>query len=239
MTILVIGGTGATGKLLLQQLLQRNLKVRAIVRSRQRVPEHIRDHEDLELIEGNLLDLTSIELSNIINGCTAIVSCLGHNITLKGIFGPPFRLVRDAVKLLTGSVVANESSTTIKFVLMNTTGNPNRDLNEKRSLAERIAFGLIRILVPPQADNEAAANFLRKDIGQDHSKINWVAVRPDSLIDEPEVSSYQSFASPTRSAIFDPGKTSRINVAHFMSELIVDDNLWSKWEGQMPVIYNT
>jgi hypothetical protein len=26
-------------------------------------------------------------------------------------------------------------------------------------------------------------------------------------------------------------------VAHFMARLISDDALWSKWKGQMPVIY--
>ena len=68
--------------------------------------------------------------------------------------------------------------------------------------------------------------------------IEWVAVRPDGLIDEPEVSAYTIHASPTRSAIFDAGKTSRINVADCMSRLIEDATLWKRWKGQMPVIYN-
>jgi hypothetical protein len=41
-----------------------------------------------------------------------------------------------------------------------------------------------------------------------------------------------------RSALFDPGVTSRINVAHFMADLITDEDEWKKWKGQMPVIYN-
>jgi hypothetical protein len=49
---------------------------------------------------------------------------------------------------------------------------------------------------------------------------------------------YERHPSPTRSAIFDAGKTSRINVAHFMSTLITDEAVWEKWKGQMPVIYN-
>ena len=44
--------------------------------------------------------------------------------------------------------------------------------------------------------------------------------------------------SPTRCAIFNAGKTSRINVGHFMAALITDDNTWNLWKGQMPVIYN-
>ena len=68
--------------------------------------------------------------------------------------------------------------------------------------------------------------------------IEWTAVRPDSLIDEDNVTEYEVHPSQIRSAIFDAGRTSRINVGHFMADLITDDNIWNKWKGQMPVIYN-
>jgi hypothetical protein len=68
--------------------------------------------------------------------------------------------------------------------------------------------------------------------------VEWVAVRPDSLTNEDTVTAYELHASPTRSAIFDPGKSSRINVAHFMADLITDPHTWNEWKGQMPVIYN-
>ena len=44
--------------------------------------------------------------------------------------------------------------------------------------------------------------------------------------------------SPIRSAIFDAGKTSRINVGCFMADLIGDEEVWNQWMGKMPVIYN-
>jgi hypothetical protein len=96
---------------------------------------------------------------------------------------------------------------------------------------------LIRLLVPPHRDNEQAADYLRIQIGQQDRAIEWAAVRPDTLINEDEVTEYEVHPSPTRSAIFDAGKTSRINVGHFMAELITDDELWNRWKGQMPVIY--
>jgi hypothetical protein len=49
---------------------------------------------------------------------------------------------------------------------------------------------------------------------------------------------YSLHKSPIRSAIFNPGETSRINVGDFMARLILDPYLWSNWQGQMPVIYN-
>jgi hypothetical protein len=39
-------------------------------------------------------------------------------------------------------------------------------------------------------------------------------------------------------ALFDSGATSRINVGHFMAELILNKHTWQKWKGQMPIIYN-
>lgn len=95
-------------------------------------------------------------------------------------------------------------------------------------MGEKLVMGLIRSLVPPQADNEQAADFLSMQIGQHNQLIEWVAVRPDTLIDEDEVSEYTLHRPPNRSALFNAGKTSRINVGNFMAHLIVDDKLWNQ-----------
>jgi hypothetical protein len=121
---------------------------------------------------------------------------------------------------------------------MNTAGNSNRDLDESTSFGQRCVLGLVRLLLPPHVDNEKAADYLRSHIGQGAAAIEWAVVRPDTLVDEGDVSEYEAHPSPTRSAIFDAGKTSRINVAHFMADLISDDATWSRWKGRMPVIYN-
>jgi hypothetical protein len=63
-------------------------------------------------------------------------------------------------------------------------------------------------------------------------------VRPDSLIDQSEVTEYGVYASPIRSAIFNARKTSRINIDNFMAALVTDDALWMQWKGEMPVICN-
>jgi hypothetical protein len=126
----------------------------------------------------------------------------------------------------------------IKLILMNTTGNNNRDIPEKPPLSQRFVVALLRILLPPHADNEHAADYLRTQVGQHNQLIKWVAVRPDGLINVDAISPYVIYPSPIRNVIFDAGQTSRINVAEFMSELVVDEALWAQWQGQMPVIYN-
>jgi hypothetical protein len=121
---------------------------------------------------------------------------------------------------------------------MNTVGNRNRDLREPVSFGERTVVGLLRVLLPPQADNEEAADYLRTRIGQNDEAITWSVVRPDSLLDRDQVAPYEVYPSPTRSAIFGAGSTSRVNVAHFMADLITNKDTWNAWKGQMPVIYD-
>jgi nucleoside-diphosphate-sugar epimerase len=246
MTTLIVGASGATGRLLVQHLLNRGLNVKVIVRSPVRVafplgnrlPEEIRNHGNLAVIQASVLDLSDAEMAQHVNGCDAVASCLGHNISLKGIFGHPRRLVTDATRRLCHAIEANKSDKPTKFVLMNTAGNSNRDLHEPISFSQQCVMGLIRLLLPPHVDNEQAADYLRTKIGQNNEAIKWAAVRPDNLIDEDRVTAYEVYASPIRSAIFDAGVTSRINVAHFMADLITDDDTWNEWKGQMPVIYN-
>lgn len=238
MTTLVIGATGATGRLLVQQLLDRGQHVKAVVRVADRLPEELRNHDRLSLVVGNILDLNDTEIVEHLEGCRAVVSCLGHNLSVKGIFGHPRRLVTDSIQRLCTAIQTNPDSRPIKCLLMNTAGNSNRDLNEPISFGQKVIIGLLRLLVPPHVDNEKAADYLRTKIGQDHKAVEWSAVRPDSLTNEQKVSEYEVHASPTRSAIFNPGVTSRINVAHFMADLVTDADTWNMWKGQMPVVYN-
>ena len=238
MTILVVGASGATGRLLVEELLSRGVKVRIIVRSTEQLPEALLQNDNLSVIEAGVLDLDDAELSKHVNNCDAVASCLGHNLTFKGMFGQPRLLVTGAVRRLCEAIVENNPARPVKFILMNTTGNRNRDLNEPISLAQKVVMALIRIFIPPHVDNEKAADYLRKEIGRDNPLVEWAAVRPDSLIDEDEVTGYDIHPSPVRSAIFDSGKTSRVNVGHFMAQLMTDDAIWKKWKGQMPVIYN-
>ncbi len=238
MITLVVGASGATGKKLVEQLLKMEQKIKVIVRPTGKVPDSWKNNDKITIIRACISEISVDEMIKYLIDCQSVASCLGHNITLKGIFGKPRNLVTDAIRLLTDAIQKNSPEKPIKFVLMNTTANRNRDLNEPISIGQKLVMGLIRLLVPPQLDNEKAADILRVDIGQNNKLIQWVAVRPDTLINKDIVNEYEIYASPTRSALFNPGKTSRINVGHFMAKLIVDNDLWSKWKGQMPVVYN-
>ena len=234
MKVLVVGASGATGRLVVDQLLDRGVEVNAIVRFLDSLPEHL----NLNKIQASVHSLTDSEMAAHLRGCDAVVSCLGHNLSFKGIFGQPRALVTETIQCICRAIHSIESGGVVKVILMNTSGNSNRDIPETPPLSQRIVVGILRVLLPPHVDNEKAADFLRTHIGQKDKMIEWVVVRPDALTDEEEVTKYNVHISPIRNPIFDSGATSRINVGNFMTELILNDKTWMKWKGKMPVIYN-
>ncbi len=238
MTTLVVGASGATGRLLVEQLLNRGQSVKVIVREVSSLPESIKNHDKVSITQASILELSDAEMIQHVKGCDAVASCLGHNLNFKGIYGHPHRLVTEATRRLCNAIKANMLDKPVKFVLMNTAGNSNLDLKEQISFGQKCVIWLLRLLLPPHVDNEKAADFLRTKIGQDNRVIEWAAVRPDNLTNESQVTEYEVHASPIRSAIFNAGTTSRINVGHFMADLITKHDIWNTWKGQMPVIYN-
>ncbi len=236
--VLIVGASGATGKLLVQQLIQQDIKVVAIVRAASTSLQTNDTQTNLHLVRADIADMTEDDLASHIEGCEAVLSCLGHNLTFKGIFGQPRSLVTDTVEKISRALESISADKKVKIVLMNTAGNSNRDIPENPPLSQRCVISLLRLLLPPHVDNEEAADFLRLNVGQTHECIEWVVVRPDGLIDEENVTEYNIYPSPIRNAIFDAGSTSRINVANFMSNLVINSDLWDTWKGKMPVIYN-
>src|SRR5688572_9093807 len=99
-SVLLVGATGATGRLLLRQLLDRGFKVRAIARAVDKIPADLRTHANIQVLAGNVLTFTDSELAEAVRGCAAVASCLGHSISLKGVFGPPHKLVVESVRRL-------------------------------------------------------------------------------------------------------------------------------------------
>lgn len=238
MTTMILGASGATGKHLVQQFIALGHNVKVVLRPTSIVPDDWQNNKNVNIITATIHEMTVDEMAVHLKDCNAVASCLGHNLSLKGMYGEPKKLVTNAVRLVCDSYLKSNLLKPLKFVLMNTAGNSNRDLNEHISNRQKMMVALIRSLLPPHRDNEEASDYLRLMIGQNHPSIQWVVVRPDALIDEEKVTEYSLHTSPARSAIFNPGKTSRINVGRFMASLILYEEIWRKWKGQMPVVYN-
>lgn len=234
MKVLVLGANGATGFNVVTQLLDKEIYVKAMTRNTEKFTA-IKNTKNLEIINASILDLDNNKLTEYLNDVDAVISCLGHNLTLKGIFGKPHNLVIDALKKIVHSLNQNKNT---KLILMNTTGCTNKLQNEKFTKRENFIISILRHLVPPHRDNELALAYLIDTVRTNYKNIEWIAVRPDTLIEASNVTAYEIYSSHIRSPLFNPGKTSRINVANFMAELLTNQELWEKWKFKTPIIYN-
>jgi NAD(P)-dependent dehydrogenase (short-subunit alcohol dehydrogenase family) len=235
--VLLLGGTGRTGRLVLSQLLERGVNVRAVVRSIDRLPAGVSADPGLTVVEADLATLSDEYLRGLVQGCDAVISCLGHNTTLKGVFGLPRDLVTQSATRVCRAIETLQPAKPVKFILMSSVS-----VNQPAGRAARrggLGWGyvaLIRGLVPPAKDNQRAADFLCRGIGTANPFVEWVAVRPDTLL-EGQVTDY-SLHDSLVSSLFRPDSTNRANVAHFMCELAQNPQAWDAWRFRLPVVIN-
>jgi uncharacterized protein YbjT (DUF2867 family) len=237
MKVLLLGGTGRTGGRVLQQLLGRGVPVRAVVRSAERLPADVAADPHLTVVVADLLSLSDEQVREQVDGCDVVISCLGHVLNAKGIFGPPRDLVTRSVERVYRAARELRPAQPVKIILMSTVSvNRPAGLDTRRGGFERAAMWALRGLVPPARDNQRAADFLHEVIGSADPHAQWVAVRPDSL-KEGDVTEYVLHEGLVDS-LFRPGETNMANVAHFMCELATDPEVWATWRGKLPVIVN-
>ncbi|MFD2671501.1 NAD(P)-binding oxidoreductase [Marinicrinis sediminis] len=236
MKVVVLGASGATGQHVVRELINRSIPTRILIRETAVLDPSLEKREHLEIVKGNMSELDPSELKSLLQDCTVVISCLGHTPTFKGMFGKPRKLVSDAIQKVCETAIRSEQH--IKLILMSTTGYTNRAIGELPSLGQRMVLSALTYLLPPHRDNVMAADYLVEHVGEENEYVQWVVVRPDTLINEDQVSAYELTSSPVRNPLFNPGKTSRINVGHFMTELATDPALWKRWDCKTPVIYN-
>jgi nucleoside-diphosphate-sugar epimerase len=234
-TVLLVGGTGRTGRRVLEQLVARGVRVRAIVRSTRGLPPGTAENPLVTLVEGSLLDLPDQVLQGHLRGCDAVVSCLGHTLSLRGVLGPPHDLVTRATTRLCRALEALRPARPARFILMTSVSvhRPGR-LDTRRGTFERAFLWVLRGLLPPARDNQRAADFLQERIGPASPFVQWAVVRPDTLLGG-EVSEYVAHEGLVNS-LSAPGQTTMANVAHFMCELATDAKAWAAWQGKAPVV---
>jgi len=235
--VLLLGGTGRTGGRVLQQLLGRGVSVKAVVRSAERVPAGFAGDPGVTVEEAELLALGGDELRRLVDGCDAVVSCLGHPASVGGILGPPRDLFTLATQRVCRAARDLRPARPLKVILMSSVSvHRPRGLDARRGRFETAVVGLLRGLVPPARDNQRAADFLGEVVGTRDPYVQWVGVRPDSLKDG-DVAEYALHEGLVDS-LSRPSSTKMANVAHFMCELATDPRAWAAWQGKLPVIVN-
>ena len=236
-TVLLVGGTGRTGRHVLHQLLVRDISVRAIARRVGKLALNGAVNPNLTVIEASLLSLSDEDLQRHLRGCDAVISCLGHVLSPTGIFGPPHDLVTSATSRLCRGIEELRPAPPIKFVLMSSVSVRRAGgLDTRRGSLERAFLRMLCGVLPPARDNQRAADFLHEKVGASNPFVEWTVVRPDTLLTG-DVSEY-TLHEGLVNGLFAPGNTNMANVAHFMCELVTSPQTWAEWKGKWPVIIN-
>ena len=228
MKVSIVGSTGATGRHVVQQILDKGHNVVAVARSKETLLSHLKQENygtRLQIKEASILEMSQEEISSLTKGCTSVVSCLGHNVSFQGLFGHPRRLVKEAVQKLTIAMPQDS-----KFILMGTDAVRLPEEPE-RSFKERAVIGLLRLMLPPHVDNEEASSYLNSK-----NDVDWVIVRPTNLVDEDQPTGNYDIFERSEGPLFGEETVSRANVAHFMVELITNPSTFAKYNHGNPLI---
>lgn len=217
------------------------MAVRALVRARgnesaaARLRPVASGHPGLEAIEAEVASLGAADFRAHLAGCDVVVCCLGPNVSLRGVFGPPYDLVAGTVEHLIDAAGALRPEVPIRLVVMSSVSvNRPARADARRGPLERAFLWALRGLLPPARDNQRTADLLVRRVGSRHPAFAWVAVRPDSLV-AGERGAYRTDEALVTS-IFRADRTRIADVAHLMAELVTDAATWERWRGQMPVI---
>jgi len=241
MRCLVLGATGRTGVHVVRNLLERGVAVRALVRSRggasaaARLEPGVAGHPHLDVVEAEVAALGVAEFRTHLDGCDAVACCLGPNVSLRGVFGPPYDLVAGSVEKLIDAADLLPPKSPIRLVLMSSVSvNRPARADARRGSVERACLWALRAVVPPARDNQRAADLLARRVGPHHPNLAWVAVRPDSLVDGAP-GAYRAHEA-TVSSIFRADSVRITEVAQFITELVTDGPTWERWRAKLPVV---
>lgn len=171
MKVAVIAATGSTGALVVDKLMANGHEVVAISRS----PAPGR--EPASRFSAKSGDLTSVVvLKNAIEGCDAIISCLGQSRASKSLFArrtsPP-----DILRKVAAATIAAIGNGPQHFIYMSAFG-----VGEDR---KRHAL-LFRIILRLSSINDAYIDHAEAEAAIRRSSLLWTIIRPTGLTDKDE-----------------------------------------------------
>ena len=198
MKILIIGGTGGTGKQLIKQALEEGHQVTALVRS----PEKLKISDPrLRIVKGNVLDLESVRLA--VRGQEAVLSVLGHKK-----FFIKTTILSEGTKNI---IEAMEGEGVERFICVTSLGIG--DSRFKLGLYYTL-FVIPFIVFFYFRDKEKQERIIRS------SKLNWTIVRPGQLVNWKKRGRYKH--GPHVGSYVLTKLISRADVAHFMLSQLKD-----------------
>jgi len=207
MNILIFGATGPSGRLMVEQALERVHAVTAFVRN----PAALSiQSEKFKVVKGDVLDLASVEAAVV--GKEAVLSSLGVRKLGKN------TILSDGTKNI---ITAMKKHGVKRFVCMTSLG-----VGDSK---DQPAWIFRHFIKPVFLRNI----FIDKEVQERlvmESGLDWIIVRPAGLTNGPRTGVYKHwFGQPTQPIT---SKISRADVAEFMLKQLTDDTYLQKTPGQ-------
>jgi putative NADH-flavin reductase len=212
MKVLVLGANGAVGQLVLNDLLEANHQVTALVRNASTIQKN---HRRLTVVQGNPTNVA--ELEDVLPGQEVVVSTLGARTNKKT------TLRADVARNLTAGMKRHGVR---KLVWLDAAG-----VGSSKDFVRRSSFFFGRIIIPLFLDNMYEDAAVADDLIE-KSGCEWVIVRPMSFTNRPKTGNI-SVVTDMSLTVQLRLRISRADVAAFLVEQVVEDDR----VGQMPVIF--
>lgn len=206
-SLLVLGATGGTGRLIVAQALARGFAVRALVRSASKAS----GLEGAELVVGDARD--EVALGQALDGVDAVVSALGTPVS-------PFREVTTLSVATDALLRAMKAKAVSRLVCITGMGAGDSAGHGGWVFDRLIQPALLRKVYADKDRQEALVR---------GSGLDWVLVRPSVLNDRPARHDIRAF---TDLAGFHGGTIARADVAHFVLDQVQADT----WLHRAPLI---
>ncbi len=206
--ILILGATGALGKVLTNSFLLKNYQVKALVRN----PEKLKiTNNNLRVLKGDVTN--SSDLIEALSGVDVVVSCLGHGFRTR------FPIQEKTMKAL---IPLMEKSKTKRMIAV--TGEGLLTDHDVQSVTSKINFKLFSLVDPYRMSDAQSQQSLLEG-----SKLLWTVVRTPVHTDgRNRKVNHSGYSHPPM------WKTiSRKAIAEFIAECIEKD----LWINKSPIIY--
>ena len=173
MKIFVFGATGPTGKLVVQELLDKNYKVKALARNPQSLSSF--NNRNLTIIQGDVFQLGTYQ--NEIIDCQCIISVLGTGKSVK-----PTNIYSVGGSYILKAIQKIQSPKLITI----TSGGVQEDdsVIKKNFIYSTIGIWYFRHIYRDMKKWEQILEINRE--------VNWVCIRPTYLQDKPKKGKYRA-----------------------------------------------
>ncbi|SMG35622.1 Putative NADH-flavin reductase [Marivirga sericea] len=199
MTLAIFGGTGLTGKLVLEKALKKGFKVKALVRN----PDKLKINDsNLQIIQGDVLNLEDVQKT--IESSDVVLSLFGH---VKG--SPKWLQSRGTENILEGM----RQSKVEKIISLSGGGLPFPEKDEPKFPDKMIRF-IMKVAVPKVLDDAVKHAEILKN-----SNLKWMIVRGPRLTNEQPKGKYRVGWVGVNAST----KISRTDLADFIVKQIESD----------------